>query len=150
MRTILKTILSAGILLSLGIASAQQSNMELSVQRHSGDRLHYDVAFADGDIGKIVRVSVSLQTNAPETPNQPGASASFGGNCQKTNDPKTWTCDVVVPPSVRDGDYRLYDVSISSSEFGTNYEKEFHVPLVHIKNTSVFSPPSKVTVSERP
>jgi hypothetical protein len=105
---------------------------------------------ADGDIDKVTNVAVSLRTEAPETPKQPGLQNTFGGQCKKSSDPKVWGCDITIPQNVRDGDYRLYAVGVSSNDFSSGYNEDFHVPLVPIENTGTFTPPSKVTVTERP
>jgi hypothetical protein len=144
MRKILKTILLAGALLGLGIAQAQ------SVKRHPNDHLHYNVTFADGDFGKITGVGVSLVTNASAPPDQPGAANQFGGQCQKSSDPKTWTCDVLIPARIVSGDYKLFRVDAGTLDFSKNYSEDFHVPTVPIENLNTFTPPSKVTVTEHP
>lgn len=147
MRTILKTVLVAEILLSLGIANAQQA--QPSVKRHPGQHLHYNVKLADGDISKVTGVSVHLKTNATPTPDQAGTT-QFGGNCQKSADPKIWICDVVIPSGVIDGNYQLFQVSAGTPDFGKAYTEDFHVPIVPIQNPNTFTPPSKVTVTEQP
>jgi hypothetical protein len=147
MRKTLKTILLAGTLLGLGIAQAQQP--ESSVKRHPGEHLHYTVALSDGDIGKVTNVSVHLQTDMPAPDKQPNASGQFGGLCVKSNDPKIWTCDIVIPPAIRDGNYRLSIVGVSSATFGTEYREDFHVPVVPIENENTFRAP-RVTVTEQP
>jgi hypothetical protein len=150
MRTILKTVLIAGTLLTLGIANAQQSQVQPSVKRHPGEHISYTVTLADGDISKITGVSVHLVTNAPELPNQPGAQPQFGGQCKKSADPKIWNCDVLIPDGIRDGDYKLSQVSLGTPNLGRSYTEDFHVPMVPIQNPSTFTPPSKVTVTEQP
>ena len=120
------------------------------VVRHQNDHLHYTVTLIDGDISKITKVSVNLKTAAPEVPNQLGAIAQFGTQCEKTNDPKIWSCDITIPPNIRSGDFRLFYVGLGDNEFGKSYEEDFHLPLVPIQNTNTFTPPSKVTVQERP
>ena len=121
-----------------------------SVKRHPGEHLHYNVALADGDIGKITGVNVHLRTNATPPPNQPGAARQFGGNCQKSVDPKIWTCDVLIPLQAVSGDYQLFNIGVGTPDFGKSYEEDFHVPLVPIENPNTFTPPSKVTVTEQP
>jgi hypothetical protein len=148
MRSLLKVVFIAGTLLSLGVAQAQQS--QPSVKRHPGQHLHYDITLADGDIGKIAGVSVALRTSTPARPDQPNAGGEFGGQCQKSPDPRAWTCDVVIPDGVRDGDYRLFHVGVGTREFGTDYSEDFHVPIVPIENPNTFTAPSKVTVTEQP
>jgi hypothetical protein len=147
MRKVLKTILLAGTLLGLGIASGQQALP--SVKRHPGEHLHYSVTFGGGDIGKIAGVSVHLKTSATPRPDQQGGN-QFGGNCQKSSDPKTWTCDVVIPAGIIDGDYQLFQAGAGTPEFGASYTEDFHVPIVPIQNPNTFTPPSKVTVTEQP
>jgi hypothetical protein len=137
-----------GAILTVCPLFAQQA--QPSIKRHPGDHLHYSVILADGDIGKITAVSVVLRTSAPDRSSQPGAGGQFGGQCQKSTDPKIWTCDVVIPDGTRDGDYQLYRVNMGTREFGTNHDEDFHVPLVPIQNPNTFTPPSKVTVTEQP
>jgi hypothetical protein len=148
MRTILKIVLVAGTLVGRGIG--QEAKAESSVKRHPGEHLHYSVALADGDVGKITAVSVILRTSAPSSPSQPNAGAEFGVQCQKSPDPKVWTCDLTIPSAIRDGDYQLYHVSVGSPDFGKSYDEDFHVPLVPIQNPNTLTPPSKVTVTEHP
>jgi hypothetical protein len=120
------------------------------VVRHPDQHLRYNVALADGDIDKITSISVHLVTNAPATPDKPGAVGQFGGNCQKSSDPKVWSCDVTIPKNVADGDYRLAEIDMGTAQFGKSYNGDFHVPLVPIQNSNTFTPPSKVTVTEQP
>jgi len=148
MRTILKIVLVAGTLMSLGLG--QEAKAESSVKRHPGEHLHYNVALSDGDVGKITAVGVSLRTSAPNTPSQPNAGAEFSGQCQKSPDPKVWACDVTIPSNIRDGDYQLYHVGVGSPDFGKGYDEDFHVPLVPIQNPNTLALPSKVTVTEHP
>lgn len=131
--------------LSFGVLHAQQP----SVKRHPGDHLHYNVTLTDGDIGKITGVSMNLKTSATQPPNQAGTNG-FGGNCQKSSDPRIWTCDIVIPPNVIDGDYQLYMVSLGTPDFGKQYNEDFHVPIVPIQNPNTFTPPSRVTVTQQP
>ncbi len=119
------------------------------LKRHPGEHLHYNVRVADGDIDKITGVNVHLKTNASAPPNQAGTS-QFGGQCQKSPDPKIWTCDVVIPSGVIDGDYQLFQVGLGTPDFGKSYTEDFHVPIVPIQNPNTFTPPSKVTVTEQP
>ncbi|MGB8523251.1 MAG: hypothetical protein WCD43_09805 [Candidatus Acidiferrales bacterium] len=134
---------------TLPARAQQQQPQQLSVKRHPNEHLHYQVTVADGDIGKITGVSVHLKTSATPRPDQQGTT-EFGGNCQKTNDPKTWTCDVVIPTGIIDGDYQLFQVGVSTPVFGTSYTEDFHVPVVPIENPDTFTPPSKVTVKQQP
>lgn len=117
------------------------------VKRHPGDHLHYTVTLADGDINKIVAVNVGLQTTAQPRPDQEGGS-SFGAQCQKSSDPKIWTCDVVIPTGTIDGDYRLSRVGVGTPDFGKSYTEDFHLPVVPIQNPNTFTPPSKVVVTQ--
>jgi hypothetical protein len=118
-----------------------------TVRRHPGEHLHYTVTLADGDIGKVTGVQVSLKTSAPMTAEQPNAISEFGGQCQKSSDPKVWTCDLTIPTNMRDGDYQLYHVNVGTPDFGKAYDEDFHVPIVPIQNPNTFTPPSKVTVT---
>jgi hypothetical protein len=120
-----------------------------SVKRHPGEHLHYNVTLADGDVAKVTGVSVHLNSPTPPPPTQPGAQIQFGGNCQKTADPKIWSCDITIP-NIADGDYRLSEVDLGTPDFSKPYNEDFHVPIVPIQNPNTFTPPSKVTVTERP
>jgi hypothetical protein len=124
---------------------AQQS----AIKRHPGEHLHYTVSIADGDINKITGVQVHLKTDATARPDQQGTN-QFGANCEKSSDPKIWTCDVVIPSNVGliDGDYTLFQVSLGTPEFGQSYTEDFHVPVVPIQNPDTFTAPSKVKVSQ--
>lgn len=146
MRTMFKIVMIAAILLGLGIADAQDATSPL--KRHPGEHLHYNVTFTDGDIAKITGTSLNFSTSAVATPDQAGTT-QFGGQCQKTSDPKIWTCDVVIPPGIIDGDYKLVNVGAGTPNFGKSYTGDFHVPIVPIQNPDTFTPPSKVTVTEQ-
>lgn len=137
------------LLVVIALAGLPLFGQQAAVKRQPGEHLHYSVAVADGDINKITGVSVHLITNATPRPDQQGTT-QFGGNCQKSSDPKTWTCDVLIPDGIIDGDYKLFQVSLGTPVFGKTYDEDFHVPTVPIKNPNTFTPPSKVTVKEQP
>jgi hypothetical protein len=136
-----------GAALSILPLYAQQ---QVSVNRHPGEHLHYNVTLTDGDTNKVATVSVVLKTVSPQSPNQPSAHAQFAAPCQKSSDPKTWTCDVEIPQDLRDGDYQLYRVNIGSIQFGTYIDGDFHVPLVRVENPNTFKAPTKVTITPQP
>ena len=71
---------------------------------------------------------------------------------RKSSDPKVWTCDVEIPSNAGliDGDYKLFEVNIGTREFGQSYTEDFHPRKLRIQNPDTFTPPSKVTVTERP
>ena len=121
-----------------------------SVKRHPNEHLHYNVTLIGGEIDKVVHVSMNLNTKSEEAPNQAGSQPQFGGQCQKTNDPKIWFCDLVIPQNIRPGDYMVYSVGVSTNDFGKGYEEDFHAPIVPIENSITFTPPSKVTVTPQP
>jgi hypothetical protein len=132
--------------LSVCFTASPLNAQQAGLKRHPGDHLHYNVTLADGDVGKVANVTVSLKTSATARPDQQGIN-QFGGRCQKTSDPKIWTCDVVIRPDAIDGDYQLFQVGASSPEFGKDYSEDFHVPVVPIENPNTFHPPSHVTVT---
>jgi hypothetical protein len=144
----MKTLGNLLVVVALTILPIQA---QTAVKRHPGDHLHYDVTVADGDIAKITRVVVNLKTSAPVVrPDQIDPSTQFGSGCQKTTDPRIWTCDVPIPQNVASGDYQVYSVVVASPEFAKGYGEGFHVPTVPIENPNTFTPPSKVTVTEKP
>jgi hypothetical protein len=120
-----------------------------TVTRHPSDHLHYTVTLTDGDIGKITGVQVVLRSTTPIPEKQPGAANQFPGNCQKTNDPKIWDCNIEIPNNVGDGEYRLNTVNVGTPTLGKSYSEDFHLSLVTIQNPDTFLPPSKVTVTEQ-
>jgi len=112
----MKTI--ALYLLGAALAVLPLSGQQLVVKRHPGEHLRYNVTLNDGDIEKITLVQISLRTSAPVPPNQPNSTIEVPGDCQKSPSPKVWTCDAVIPASIRDGDYQLYHVLfLGSCEF---------------------------------
>lgn len=149
-RTVMFMVFAAPAMILFPTLSARaQQPQQLSVKRHPSEHLHYQVTLADGDIGKISAVSVHLKTSATPRPDQQGTT-EFGSQCQKANDPKTWTCDVVIPSGIIDGDYQLFQVGVSTPIFGTSYTEDFGVPVVPIENRDTFTPPTKVTVKQQP
>jgi hypothetical protein len=108
------------------------------------------VTLADGDIDKINRVTVSLQSSSSAPANQPGAQTGFAGECTKSGDPKIWDCDAVIPDAIADGNYGLVQVAVVAGNFGNGYRSDFGVPVVPIENSRTFRPPSKVTVTQQP
>jgi hypothetical protein len=140
------------LLIGLAVAMwplyAQQA--QPSVKRHPGEHLNYTVILEEGDVAKVTGVSVHLSSPSSASPTQPGAPSQFGFNCQKSADPRVWSCDGVIPTNIADGDYRLSEVSLGTPDFAKSYDEDFHVPIVPIQNPNTFKPPSKITVTERP
>jgi hypothetical protein len=135
--------------LSACSVAPQLFGQEPKVKRHPGEHLHYSVRLNDGDIDNITGVSVSLGTVATGRPDQQ-LGTRFEGECQKSSDPKIWTCDVLIPSSIVDGDYQLNRVGVGAGRyFGKSYTEDFHVPVVPIQNPDTFNPPSKVSVTEQ-
>jgi hypothetical protein len=58
-RTSMFMVFAALVMILFPMLSAcAQEQQQLSVKRHPGEHLHYQVTLADGDIGKITGVSV--------------------------------------------------------------------------------------------
>lgn len=145
---ILGTLLIGAAIAALPLYAQQPP--QPAVKRHPGEHLHYNVKLPDGSIDKVTNVSINLNTSTPAGPTQPGAGGELGAQCQKTPDPKLWTCDVLITTGIRDGDYRVYHVGVSSDVFGKDYNDDFHLPIVPIENPRTFTPPSKVDVTVQP
>lgn len=127
-------------------AHAQQE--QLSATRGPGDHLHYTVTLSDGDVSKVSHVSMAISIVRAEDSNQPGGQSRLAGDCQKSSDQRVWDCDVVIPQNVVDGDYQPTFVQVMGGTFYQNYNQQFDVPTVRVKNPNTFTAPSKVTVKQ--
>jgi hypothetical protein len=145
MRTILKTVLTAGILLSLGIASAQEAK---TLPRHPGDVIKYEIKFdgPNADKMKSLLASMGLTTSVPK--DQSGFASSFGTTGWiSPSSPATFKVEMTVPPDIATGDYSL-SLTARADEGRANYAngQDFTVPPIHIENPKKFTPPGvKVT-----
>lgn len=140
MRTILKTILIAAILLNLGIANAQEAN---PLARHPGDVIRYEIKFDGLNADKIKTVTASMNTGVTPPKDQVGFVNGFG-----TSDPvsssalKTFIVQMTVPKDAATGDYRLYVIA-QADDGRASYSdgQDFNVAAIHIENLKTFTPP---------
>jgi uncharacterized protein YfaS (alpha-2-macroglobulin family) len=144
MRTILKTVLTAGILLSLGVASAQEAK---PLPRHPGDVIKYQIVFDGPNAEKIKYVNASLALMVGPPKDQAGFATGIPDNNVQPKSPNIFELSFKVPENASDGDYRL-SFSAFADDGSGNYMsgQEFNVSLVHIENPKKFTPPTvKVT-----
>lgn len=152
MRKLVKYAVAVVVIL-FPVLGAHAQQEKISAKHHPGEHLRYSVTFEDGEVNKITGIQMSFSTSAAGRPDQPNGGTQFGsedGNCQKSIDPKTWNCDLVIPKNIVDGDYNLFQVVAGTTVFGKIYHEDFHVPMVSIENYNTFAPPSRVTVKQQP
>jgi len=148
MKNKLKLILFAGILLSLGIAQAQQAT---ELAKHPGDALKLAITFSGPDADKVQRVLASIGRTGPnpQPPNQQGFQTSIdSGWVTNQTSTRTFVIEIKIPANVMSGSYRLLidtNATIGGAEYVAG--KDFQLPDIHIENPNTFTPP-KIEVKE--
>jgi hypothetical protein len=142
-KTIVVTLIALGCAVSV---NAQ------SVKRHPGDVLNYQVKLEGGDVAKVQGGSLYFYTPDSPAPNQPGLRSDFRGNCTKSSAAVgILDCSATIPINVISGNYRLEAVDVVAGQFSKEYTRTvFQVPLIPIENPAMFTPPNKITVTEKP
>jgi hypothetical protein len=143
MRKTLKTILLAGILLSLSIAQAQDTK-EAWVP---GKVIKLEVKFDGPDASRINMIYGSLSTLAQRPADQAGFSNSIPANGVPISS-GIFHLEFTIPETVIPGDYTLsMDVRAPGIQLSYNDGQQFHFHAFHIENHGTFAQPS-VTIKE--
>jgi hypothetical protein len=138
MRTILKIVLVAATLLSLG--NAQEAH---PLPRHPGDVIKYRIVFDGPNADKIKTVTAQMVTNSIPK-DQAGFTNGFGTDRQFTpSSPKTFDIEMTIPKNIATGDYRLQRIDARADEGSAMYaDQDYSVPIIHVENPRTFTPPT--------
>jgi hypothetical protein len=145
MRTILKAVVIAGILLGLRTANAQEA---IPLPRHPGDVIRYRIVFDGLNAEKIKTVYARMNVMGQVPKDQAGFTTQFVTLGQvPPSSPKTFDVEMKIPENATTGEWRLH-FTATANEGSAEYDdgQEFNVPTIHIENPRTFTPPAvKVT-----